>query len=53
VTVVRAVSEQAPRVAGKMKPQHVSNKLWGISASIEVHSWRRRAWRWMRRRCRR
>ena len=28
LAAVRAVSEQAPRVAGKMNPQAVSNILW-------------------------
>jgi|AntAceMinimDraft_5_1070358.scaffolds.fasta_scaffold17405_3 hypothetical protein len=28
---VRAVSEQAPRVAGEMKPQNVSNTLYAIA----------------------
>ena len=28
LAVLRAVSEQAPRVAGEMVPEHVSNTLW-------------------------
>jgi hypothetical protein len=28
---LRAVSEQAPRVAGEMNPQNVSNSLWAIA----------------------
>jgi hypothetical protein len=32
---VRAVSEQAPRVAGQMNPQEVSNTLWAIAKLAE------------------
>jgi hypothetical protein len=32
---MRAVSEQVPRVAGEMRPQHVSNTLWAIAKLAE------------------
>jgi len=36
MAAVRAVSEQAPRVAGQMNPQNVSNTLWGIAKLVEM-----------------
>jgi hypothetical protein len=35
MAAVWAVSEQAPRVAGEMKTQEVSNTLWGWSRFAE------------------